>query len=141
MVKSRRGFFKIAGVGFLGIGSLLGSNSKVVHQAIDIHNAEFPIVASTKYYFPKGKTPIDIKRDLDKWGNIEKYSEIYNKLLAENKVSTKMDSTYKNDHLESKMYFKDMASYKEFIDLLSKNNVVNKDLQKELGYVVKTEVF
>ena len=140
MVKSRRGFFKVAGVGFLGIGSLLGSNSTVVSQTVDNHNAEFPIVASTKYYFPQGKTPIDIKRDLDKWGNIEKYSEIYNRLLAQNKVSTKMDSTYKTDHLESKMYFKDLASYKEFIDFLSIHNVVNKDLQKELGYIVKSEV-
>lgn len=140
-MNNRRSFFKkITTLSlFLGVGSKLNATEQLLSSE-NIKSNEFPVTVATKYFFPADKTPMDVKQDMDSWGNLKKHAEIYKKLVAEKKVSLKMHSVYKDDHLESKMYFKDIASYNEYKDFLADNQTVNRDKQKELGYRVIVEV-
>ncbi len=144
----RRSFFKKLGsiplvLGFGGLAnspSLItgvaspGSNSKVQNEP------DFPVAVMTKYYFPVGKNPLDLKVDMEAWGDSNKFQFIYRKMIEEKKISFKLDSYYEMDHLVSIMYFSSMDSYKEYCQFMTTEKMVNTELQKALGYRVTSEV-
>ena len=101
---------------------------------------KFPVVMTVKFYYSGKKSIQQIISDIKSWGNQEVHDQIFNTLVDQGLVSPDVEYIALKDHHQCKFFFKDKASCSVYSNMIKTSNSVNLEIQKKLGYIVKTEI-
>jgi len=141
---SRRSLFGQAAAvltaALLPLRSKAKNSSDDTDAIFSLTKRQFPLTYVTRFYFPKGKTEEQILQDMDSWTDAPKMRRLFTELSKAKKIGPRQEFLAKKDYYECRLFFKKSETVAEFHQELDRQEIVNLDLQKSLGYRVVTEL-